>query len=85
MGTVPPMTRPLRRYLDRQGKGAIKELAKETKISHTLISRIADGHRGASLDYALRLAKATGLPPKAFLRPEVTTTQSQKTRSRGRN
>jgi plasmid maintenance system antidote protein VapI len=69
-----------RRYLTRRGEGAVKELAEAVRVSHAQISRIADGHRGASLKTALALSSATGLPPQEFLKKDVTTPKGRKAR-----
>ena len=64
----------LRKYLDRKGEGALAELAKATGKNHSHISRIADGHKGASLKFALELSELTGLAPQDLLKPEKPTT-----------
>lgn len=66
-GTFARMTK-LRRYLKKRGPGALAALAKDVGKSHTLISRIADGHRGASLETALAISEATGIAPSDLLK-----------------
>lgn len=64
----------LRKYLNRKGEGALAALAKATGKNHSHISRIADGHKGASLALALELSKLTGLAPQDLLKPDKPTT-----------
>lgn len=67
----------LRRYLKAQGDGAVAALAKATGRSHTLISRLADGQRGASLETALAISEITGISPRDLL-PKINTRKGKK-------
>lgn len=49
----------LRAYIADRPKGEVARLAKAAKVSHAQLSRIADGHRGASLPVAIAIANAT--------------------------
>ena len=64
-----------RRYLKRAGPGEVTRLAKEVGVSHAQISRIADGHRGASLPVAIAIVKATdgALTPSDLVKKPNTT------------
>lgn len=64
----------LRKYLDRQGEGALAALAKATGKAHSHISRIADGHKGPSLEFALELSQLTGIAPRDLIKPKTDTT-----------
>ena len=62
----------LRRYLDKQGKGSLAKLAEATGRSHTLLSRIADGHRAGSAKTVLAIAEVTGIRPRDLLPKSIT-------------
>lgn len=68
---------PFRRYLDSKPKGEVARLAAIADRTHAQISRIASGHRGASLSVAVSLSDATGLPPGAFKRPDAAAVPSR--------
>lgn len=60
-------------------------LAEAVGVSHAQISRIADGHRGASLPLAVAIQKATGgAVTPADLTPKVNTWKEKKATARGR-
>ena len=66
-----------RRYLAKKPKGELTRLAVIAEVSHAQISRIANGHRGASLETAIALSDATGLAPGDFS-AKVTTRNGKK-------
>jgi len=73
------MTTKLRRYLNKQGEGAVSRLAEKTGYNHSHISRVADGHKNASLECALAISRATGLRPHdLFVADEDVTTPKGK-------
>lgn len=80
---MPGMTTRLRHFLERQGEGAIARLARATDISHSHISRVADGHKGLSLKRAMLLSQHTGIAPHE-LQAKVNTWKGKKATARGR-
>ena len=70
----------LRKYLTEQGEGALAALAKAAKKNHSHISRIADGHKGPSLELALKLSELTGIAPRDLIKPKATTPKRAKAR-----
>jgi hypothetical protein len=72
------MTTKLRRYLNRQGEGAVSRLAEATGYAHSHISRVADGHKRASLRCAIAISRATGLRPHDLNLPDDVTTSKGK-------
>lgn len=75
----------LRRYLDAAGEGAVTRLARKVGVEHSHISRIADGHRLASLPLALAIQAATGgAVTPGDLAPKPNTRKGKKAASRTR-
>ena len=52
-------------------KEAIKYLIKETGFSERHIRRLLQGWKTDKLSTAIKISKATGIPPENFLRPEA--------------
>ena len=50
---------------------AVRYLMKETGFSERHIRRLIRGWKTDKLSTAIRLSKATGIPPENFLRPEA--------------
>lgn len=69
----------LRKYLNAE-KGALAALAKATGKNHSHISRIADGHKGPSLEFALELSQLTGIAPRDLIKPKANTHKRAKAR-----
>lgn len=80
------MTTKLRRYLNKQGEGSVSRLAEQTGYAHSHISRVADGHKNASLQCAIAIARATGLRPHDLFVADldVNTPKGKRKTARGR-
>lgn len=81
MGTILAMTK-LRKYLENGGKGALARLAVATGLSHTLLSRIADGHRVGSGGTLVKIEQATGIPTRDLVGKINTTKSARKSTAR---